>query len=68
MDPSTFDQIVPVVSVMRAQDLDAAIDMIESNSYGNAASIFTQNGKWARDFCCRVETGTVWDHRGMLNG
>ena len=40
----------PVVSVMRAQDLDAAIDMIESNSYGNAASIFIQNGKWARDF------------------
>jgi len=56
----------PVMSVMRAKDLDGAIDIIHNNSYGNAASIFTQNGKWAREFQYRVETGNIGINVGIV--
>ncbi|MFB0504170.1 MAG: aldehyde dehydrogenase family protein, partial [Candidatus Bathyarchaeia archaeon] len=35
----------PVASIMRARSFDEAVEMIHSNPYGNAASIFTSSGK-----------------------
>jgi malonate-semialdehyde dehydrogenase (acetylating)/methylmalonate-semialdehyde dehydrogenase len=48
----------PVVTVLRMKTLDEAIDFIHSSPFGNAASIYTQNGKWARDFRTRPSVGT----------
>ena len=34
----------PVISIMRTNNLDEAIAIENNNPYGNAASVFTQNG------------------------
>ena len=55
----------PVASVMKAESLDRAIEMIHSNPYRNAASIFTPSGKWAREFEYRVQAGNVGINIGI---
>ena len=55
----------PVMCIMRAKDLDDALRMIDENPYGNAASIFTQSGKWAREFKHRVQAGDVGINIGI---
>lgn len=49
----------PVVSCMKADDLDAAINIINNNPYGNGASIFTRSGAAARKFQYEVDAGQV---------
>ena len=49
----------PVLNVMRMDELDAAIDLINRSPYGNGASIFTRSGKAAREFKHRVKAGMV---------
>ncbi len=49
----------PVMSVLTADDLDEAIEMVNSSEYGNAASIFTRNGGEARKFQYNVECGNI---------
>jgi malonate-semialdehyde dehydrogenase (acetylating)/methylmalonate-semialdehyde dehydrogenase len=56
----------PVASVMRAKDLNEAINWINRNNYGNAASIFTSNGKAAREFQYRVECGNIGINVGVV--
>jgi len=56
----------PVASVMRAKDLDEAIEMINKSNYGNAASIFTSNGKYAREFQYHVECGNIGINIGIV--
>ncbi|MEM3788894.1 MAG: CoA-acylating methylmalonate-semialdehyde dehydrogenase, partial [Candidatus Bathyarchaeia archaeon] len=56
----------PVASIMRARSFDEAIEMIHSNPYGNAASIFTSNGKWAREFRYRVQCGNIGINIGIV--
>lgn len=56
----------PVASIMRARSLDEAIEIIHSNPYGNAASIFTSSGKWAREFQYRVQCGNVGINIGIV--
>ncbi len=56
----------PVASVLRARDLDEAIAMIHQCPYGNAASIFTSNGKWARHFRHDVNAGNVGINVGIV--
>ena len=55
----------PVANMMVASTLDAAIDMIHGNPFGNAASIFTGKGKWAREFKYRVECGNIGINIGV---
>jgi len=55
----------PVACMMKARDLDEAVEMIHSNPFGNAASIFTQNGGWAREFQYRVECGNIGINIGI---
>jgi malonate-semialdehyde dehydrogenase (acetylating)/methylmalonate-semialdehyde dehydrogenase len=55
----------PVASVMRAADLDEAIELIHSNPYGNAASIFTSSGRWAREFQYNVQCGNIGINIGI---
>ncbi len=55
----------PVASIMKAKSFDEAVEMIHSNPYGNAASIFTSSGKWAREFQYRVQCGNIGINIGI---
>ena len=56
----------PVAGVLRAKDLDEALEVIAQCPYGNAASIFTTNGKWARQFRHEVVAGNVGINIGIV--
>ncbi len=55
----------PVASVLRAKDLEEAMEIIDCNPYGNAASIFTNSGKWARQFRHDVVAGNIGINVGI---
>jgi malonate-semialdehyde dehydrogenase (acetylating) / methylmalonate-semialdehyde dehydrogenase len=55
----------PVLSVIRAASLDEAIDIANRTRFGNAAAIFTRDGKAARDFAHRIEAGMVGVNIGV---
>jgi len=44
----------PVLCLMRAADFDEACRIVNAHPQGNASSIFTTSGKWAREFRYRV--------------
>ncbi|MBE0690536.1 MAG: aldehyde dehydrogenase family protein, partial [Anaerolineae bacterium] len=55
----------PVLSIMHAENFDSAVDMINQSRYGNAASLFTNNGKYAREFKYRVRAGNIGINVGV---
>jgi malonate-semialdehyde dehydrogenase (acetylating)/methylmalonate-semialdehyde dehydrogenase len=55
----------PVLAVMRAKDLDEAVEITNRSSYGNGASIFTSSGGAAREFRSRVECGMIGINAGV---
>ena len=55
----------PVVSVMRAPDLDAAITLTNRSRYGNTVSLFTQSGAAARTFRERIQVGMLGINVGV---
>ncbi len=55
----------PVVSMIKAGDLDEAIKIIRKNRYGNTTSIFTSSGKSAREFKYRVECSMIGINIGV---
>jgi malonate-semialdehyde dehydrogenase (acetylating)/methylmalonate-semialdehyde dehydrogenase len=55
----------PVLSVMRVKDLDEAIQLVNGSPFGNATSIFTGNGKAAREYAARIEVGMVGVNVGV---
>jgi malonate-semialdehyde dehydrogenase (acetylating)/methylmalonate-semialdehyde dehydrogenase len=55
----------PVLAIMKAADFDEAVDIINQSKYGNAASIFTSNGGYARDFKYRVNAGNIGVNIGV---
>jgi len=56
----------PVMTVMRAKDLNEAIEMANSSNYGNAHAIFTSSGKNAREFQYRIESSNVGINIGIV--
>ncbi|MEM2891231.1 MAG: CoA-acylating methylmalonate-semialdehyde dehydrogenase [Thermoplasmata archaeon] len=76
--PTVFDNVTPdmviakdeifgpVVSFMRMESLDDAIEFIHKSPFGNAASIYTQSGKWAREFRYRVQCGNIGINVGIV--
>jgi malonate-semialdehyde dehydrogenase (acetylating)/methylmalonate-semialdehyde dehydrogenase len=56
----------PVMSIMRAKTLEESIKISNANSYGNGHSIFTQNGKSAREFQYNVVSGNVGINIGIV--
>jgi len=56
----------PVMSVMRAKNLDEAIEMCNANLFGNAHAVFTSSGKTAREFQYRVTSGNVGINVGIV--
>lgn len=59
MDVYNIELFGPTLCVMRAGNLDEAINIINSNKYGNGASIFTKNGAFARKFQYECEAGQL---------
>jgi malonate-semialdehyde dehydrogenase (acetylating)/methylmalonate-semialdehyde dehydrogenase len=49
----------PVLSVMRVDNVDSAIALINDNPYGNGTGIFTRSGANARKFVRNVKVGMV---------
>ncbi len=56
----------PVVSFMRMKTLEDAIEFIHKSPFGNAASIYTQNGRSARDFRYKTQVGNVGINVGIV--
>ena len=59
MDVYTEEIFGPVLSVVRADDVDSAINLINSNPYGNGTAIFTSSGEAARRFQRGVKVGMI---------
>jgi len=55
----------PVMGIIRVDDFDQALEVIHSSPYGNAASLFTASGKWAREFKYRVQAGNLGINIGI---
>jgi len=55
----------PVISIIRAKDLDEAIDLENSSDYGNAAAVFTQSGGMARQVMERASAGMIGVNIGV---
>ncbi|HZO53848.1 MAG TPA: CoA-acylating methylmalonate-semialdehyde dehydrogenase [Bryobacteraceae bacterium] len=75
--PTLFDNVTPqmtiareeifgpVLSVIRAESLDQAIDLVNKSPFGNASAIFTSSGKAAREYSVRVDAGMVGVNIGV---
>jgi len=55
----------PVVVILKADSLDEAIGIINDHQYGNGASIYTQNGHYARRFKLETLSGMIGINVGI---
>jgi malonate-semialdehyde dehydrogenase (acetylating) / methylmalonate-semialdehyde dehydrogenase len=55
----------PVISIMRTNNLDEAIEIENKNPYGNAASVYTQNGSYARYVIEKASAGMIGVNVGV---
>src|SRR6058998_1722243 len=55
----------PVANLFAVGGLEDAIELINSSPYGNAATIYTSGGKYARDFRYRVRAGNIGINVGV---
>lgn len=55
----------PVISIMRTNTVDEALAIENANPYGNAASVFTQNGAMARYIIEKASAGMVGVNVGV---
>lgn len=65
MRVATEEIFGPVISIMRTDTLDEAIQIENANNYGNAASVFTQSGSVARYVIERASAGMVGVNVGV---
>jgi len=55
----------PVLCVMKAGSFDEAVAIVKRHELGNATSIFTSSGKWARDYRWHVEPSMLGVNIGV---
>ncbi|MCZ6694192.1 MAG: CoA-acylating methylmalonate-semialdehyde dehydrogenase [Bacteroidetes bacterium] len=55
----------PVLSIMRTENVDQAIQIENNSSYGNAAAVFTQSGGLARYVMDKVSAGLIGVNIGV---
>lgn len=55
----------PVISIIRTKTVDEALAIENKNPYGNAASVFTQNGGMARYIIDRASAGMIGVNVGV---
>ena len=56
----------PVAGLTRADSLDAAIDLVHRNAFGNAISLFTRSGAAAREFRYRAGISMIGVNIGVV--
>jgi malonate-semialdehyde dehydrogenase (acetylating)/methylmalonate-semialdehyde dehydrogenase len=64
-DLSTTEIFGPVLSLVHAETVDEAIDIVARSPYGNAASIFTSSGAAARKFRYEAPAGNIGINIGV---
>jgi malonate-semialdehyde dehydrogenase (acetylating)/methylmalonate-semialdehyde dehydrogenase len=55
----------PVLCVMRAATFEEAVEIVKKHDLGNASSIFTSSGKYAREYRYRVEPSMLGVNIGV---
>lgn len=55
----------PVISIIRCKNMTEALEIENSNQYGNAASVFTNNGAMAELVCQNASAGMVGVNIGV---
>ena len=55
----------PVLCVMKANTFDEAVEIVKRHELGNASSIFTSSGKYAREYRHRVEPSMLGVNIGV---
>lgn len=65
MSVATEEIFGPVISIMRTDTVDEALAIENANPYGNAASVFTQNGGMARYIIDRASAGMIGVNIGV---
>ena len=55
----------PVISIIRAKDLDEAITIENGSNYGNAAAVFTRSGGLAKQVIQRASAGMIGVNIGV---
>ncbi len=55
----------PVISIIRAKNLDEAIEIENGSNYGNAAAVFTQSGGLAKEVMDRASAGMIGVNIGV---
>ena len=55
----------PVISIIRAKDVDEALEIENSSIYGNAAAVFTQSGGMARYVIDKASAGMIGVNIGV---
>jgi len=77
LGPTVFDKVTPemtigreevfgpVLCLIKADNLDEAVAIIEKHELANTTSIFTQNGKWAREFAYNVSPSMMGINIGV---
>lgn len=75
--PTIFDKVTldmkisqdeifgPVLGIMPVENFEEALEVIERIPYGNAASLFTSSGKWAREFKYQARIGNIGINIGI---
>jgi malonate-semialdehyde dehydrogenase (acetylating) / methylmalonate-semialdehyde dehydrogenase len=65
MSVATEEIFGPVISIMRTNTVDEALAIENANPYGNAASVFTQNGGIARYIIDHASAGMIGVNVGV---
>ncbi|HJT72923.1 MAG TPA: CoA-acylating methylmalonate-semialdehyde dehydrogenase [Chitinophaga sp.] len=65
MAVATEEIFGPVISILRTDTLDQALDIENASPYGNAASVFTQNGGMARYVMEKASAGMIGVNVGV---
>lgn len=61
----TSETFGPLLSIVRVATLEDALALVNSSPFGNAASIFTRDGKAAREFTKRADVGNIGVNVGV---
>jgi len=62
---ATEEVFGPVLAIIRAKDLDEALQIENNSPYGNAASVFTQSGGMARQVMENASAGMIGVNIGV---
>jgi len=65
MTIATEEIFGPVACIMRVNDFDEAVEVIEGSRFGHSGLIFTSSGKWASEFQYRVPCGNIGVNVGI---